>query len=61
MNRYPLSADPEPVPDLQAELAASLRRHRGLRGHPAIPVPTTVPERTAARFAGPTITPEETP
>lgn len=30
-----------------------------LRGHPAIPVPPTVPERTAARFTGPTITPEE--
>lgn len=32
-----------------------------LRGHPAIPIPTTVPERTAARFTGPTITPEENP
>ncbi|TWS23181.1 metallophosphatase [Tsukamurella sputi] len=47
------------TPDLQAELAESLRRHRGLRGHPAIPIPTTVPEQTAARFTGPTITPEE--
>ena len=59
MNRYPLDTEPEPVPDLQAALAASLRQHRPLRGHPAIPVPPTVPERTAARFTGPTITPEE--
>lgn len=53
-----MSTDPDPVPDLQAALAASLRRHRALRGHPAIPVPPTVPERTAARFTGPTITPD---
>lgn len=32
-----------------------------LRAHPAIPVPPTVPERTAARFAGAPITPEENP
>lgn len=32
---------------------------RTLRPHPAIPVPPTVPERTAQRFTGPTITPEE--
>lgn len=31
------------------------------RAHPPIPVPPTVPEQTAARFTGPTITPEETP
>lgn len=58
MNRYPLNAEPEPVRDLQAALAASLRRHRGLRGHPAIPVPPTVPERTAARFTGPALRPD---
>ncbi|WP_068743651.1 metallophosphoesterase [Tsukamurella pseudospumae] len=43
---------PEPKP-LQASHA------EWMRAHPPIPVPTTVPERTAARFAGPTITPEE--
>lgn len=41
---------------LRESLAAQYRR---VHGYPAIPVPTTVPERTAARFAGPTITPEE--
>lgn len=51
-----MNTDPETRP--LDELAASLRRHRALRGHPAIPVPPTVPERTAARFTGPPIHPD---
>lgn len=55
---FPTKKDRPAVPVRPPQGGAGISR---LRAHPAIPVPPTVPERTAARFTGPTITPEETP